>query len=149
VNDDRGAGERTGAGQWVGLAFGVPLILFGVAGLLHNGGVAHARTVAIWAGGLLVVHDALLVPVAMAVVWVIGRVTRSPYRNPVRAALLASALAVALAWPGVRGVGNLARNPTGHPFDTTRALVWVLIVVWLVAGAWVLLSSRRPSRRSG
>jgi hypothetical protein len=149
VNDEHEAAERTGAGLWVGVALGVPVIVFGIVGLLHDGGVAHARTVAIWAGALLVVHDAVLVPVVLAVVWVIGRVARPPYRDPVRATLLASGLAVALAWPGIRGVGNLARNPTVHPFDTTRALVWVLIVVWLVAGAWVLLSSRRPSRRSG
>jgi len=135
-----------GRGLWVGLAVGAPVTVFGVVGLIDQAGIERSLATLRWEVGLLVVHDALLVPCVLALVWAASHVLPRPVHAPVVAGLLGSALVVAIALPGVRGLGNPSGNPTVHPFDTTAALAWALAALWGVVLMWAVagaVSARR------
>jgi len=139
--------ERPGRGLWVGLVIGAPVVAFGIMGLVRDSSVSRVWSVTLWAGGLLALHDAVIVPIALAVVWAIGCVVPVAYRAPARFAVLGTALAVALAWPGLRMLGNPSHNPTVHPLDYGAALAWVVAAVWGAALVWtaVIVSRARSS----
>jgi len=145
--EDGPAVERPGRGLWVGLVIGAPVVAFGIVGLVRHSSVSRVWSVGLWAGGLLALHDAVLVPLVLAVVWIIGRIVPAVYRAPARFAVLGSALAVALAWPGLRMLGNPSHNPTVHPLDYGAALAWVVAAVWGAALVWtaVIVSRARSS----
>lgn len=144
------APPTTGRGLWVGLALGAPFVVVGAVGLFTHGGLDRTLAVARWGGALLLVHDLLLVPLVLALVWLVGRASPPAYRAPLVAALLASGLVAALAAPGVLGLGNPSGNPTVHPFATGPATAVALLAVWATAGVWcaVSASARRRRRRS-
>jgi hypothetical protein len=133
-----GGDATTGRGLWVGLAIGAPVMAYGVAGLVERAGLERTFAAGRWGAGLLVLHDAVLVPAVLLAVWLVQRGVARPWRAPVIGGLLASALAVAL--------GNRSGNPTVHPYDTGAALVAVLVAVWTVTGGIALLSARRMRR---
>jgi hypothetical protein len=137
-------------GFWIGLVLGTPLMVYGVVGLVDMTGWPRSLDVARWFAGGIVLHDLVLVPVALLVVWVLGRVAPSPVRTPLRVAVLASALLLALAWPALRGYGNRPDNATIHPLDYPSAVVTVLVLVWAWALAWSAwrLVRRRARRRA-
>jgi len=135
-------------GLWAGLAIGAPLVGFGIVGLVHNSSVSRVWSVGFWAGGLLALHDAVIVPLVLAVVWAIGRVAPAQYRAPARFAVLGTALAVALAWPGLHMLGNPSHNPTVHPLDYGTALAWVVAAVWGTALVWAVVSATRARSSS-
>lgn len=130
-------------GLWVGLAIGGPLVAFGIGGLVHDSSLSRVWSVGFWGGGLLALHDAVIVPLVLALVWAIGRIVPAQYRAPARFAVLGTALAVALAWPGLRMLGNPSHNPTVHPLDYGTALMWVLAAVWGTALVWVAVIATR------
>lgn len=133
-------------GLWVGVAVGAPVIAYGGVGLVTDGGRDRALVVARWMIALLVVHDAFVVPVVLAVIWLVHRLGAGGVRAPLTFALLASALLTALAAPGVLGLGNPSGNPTVHPFDTDAAWLEALAAVWVLAAAWALVSRRHSAR---
>jgi hypothetical protein len=128
--------EVPGRGFWIGLALGTPLMLYGVVGLVDQTRWSRSFGVARWFGGGILLHDLVLVPTMIGVVWVIGRATPSPVHTPLRVAVLASALVVAIGWPGLRGYGNRPDNATIHPLDYTSGVLTVLALVWAVALGW-------------
>lgn len=133
-------------GLVIGLVLGTPLLAFGIVGLVTSVPVANTISTATWAALLLALHDAVLVPVVLAVVWVVHRFTPAVVRAPLVAGVLGSALVAALAAPGVLDLGNPSGNPTVHPFDTGFASVVALGLVWLVVAAWAAVSVWRPRR---
>jgi hypothetical protein len=141
-----GGDATTGRGLWVGLALGAPVMAYGVAGLVERAGLDRAFAAGRWGAGLLVLHDAVLVPGVLVTVWLVQRSVARPWRAPLIGGLLASALAVALALPGVVGLGNPSGNPTVHPYDTGAALAAVLATVWSIAGGIALFSALRARR---
>lgn len=145
--EDGSAEGRPDRGLWIGLAMGAPVVAFGIVGLVHNSSVSRVWSVGFWAGGLLALHDAVIVPLVLAVVWAIGRIVPAVYRAPARFAVLGTALAVALAWPGLRTLGNPSHNPTVHPLDYGAALAWVVAAVWGTALVWtaVIVTRARSS----
>ena len=147
MNDDT---RTTPRGLWLGLAVGTPVIAYGLVGLATAAPVGRTFAVGWWAAGLLVVHDALLVPLVLALVYGVHRWAPRPVRAPLVAGLLGTALVLALAAPGVFGLGNPSGNPTVHPYDTTTATAGALALVWAGAvawGAWAALSARRVRSR--
>ncbi len=147
MNDDA---RTTPRGLWVGLAVGAPVIAYGLVGLATAAPIGRTFAVGRWAAGLLVVHDALLVPLVVVLVYTVHRWAPRPVRAPLVAGLLGTALVLVLAAPGVLGLGNPSGNPTVHPFDTTVATAGALAAVWAGAaawGAWAIFSARRVRSR--
>jgi len=142
--DDEQIAAIPGRGFWVGLVLGTPVMVYGAVELVQQTGWSRAFGVARWFGGGILLHDLVLVPIVLAVVWAIGRWTPPPVRTPLRAAVLGSALIVAVGWPGLRGYGNKPDNATIHPLDYGSAVLTLLVLLWVGALAW---SAWRLARR--
>jgi hypothetical protein len=134
-------------GLVVGLVLGVPVMAYAVRGALVDAADTHPPELARWIVGLALVHDLLVVPLVLAAGVVLRR--RVPPRAwpPVRAALLASAVLVAVGWPFVRGFGRSPGVPSLLPRDYATGLVLALVVVWLLAAAWIGLGTLLVRRR--
>jgi hypothetical protein len=139
--------DEPGRGLWIGLVLGTPLVAYGTFELIRQTGWSRSFAVARWLGGGLLLHDLVLVPTTLAVVWLIGRWAPRPLRTPLRAGVLATALVIAVAWPGLRGYGNRADNPTIHPLDYGTAVLTLLVLVWAVVGVWAAWSCAKRVHR--
>jgi len=131
--------EQPGTGLWVGLAIGAPIVAYGTWQLLHHSTAARTIAVARWAIGGVLLHDLVLVPVMLAVVWLIGRMIPGRAADAVRAGVLGTALVVAIDWAALNGYGHRTDNPSIHPLDATTAALTAVAVVWmLVAIVWAV-----------
>jgi hypothetical protein len=65
----------------------------------------------------------------------------------VRAALLTTAVLVAVGWPFVRGYGRSPSIPSLLPRNYATGLAAAVAVVWLIAAAWAALRLRRTRAR--
>ena len=135
--------EQPGTGLWVGLAIGAPVIAYGTWQLVHHSTAARTFAVARWAisGGLL--HDLVLVPVMLTVVWLIGRTIPSRAANAVRAGVLGTALVVAIDWAALNGYGDRTDNPSIHPLNATTATLTAVAVVWILVTIFWAVSWQR------
>ena len=113
---------------------------------MQQTGWSRSFGVARWFGGGILLHDLVLVPIVLAVVWAIGRWTPPPVHTPLRAAVLGSALVVAIGWPGLRGYGNKPDNATIHPLDYGSAVLTLLVLLWAAAAGVVGVASRSARR---
>jgi len=141
-----------GARFWIALALGGAVIAFGVAGLIGDLGVRAAADVAVWLGAANVADDLLLLPFACVAGAVLARLLPEPWRAPVRAALVTTAVVVIVALPALRGFGRdqVPDNPSVDPLNYATATVTVLAAVWAAAAAWLiarLVTSARGRRR--
>ena len=144
--------DEPGRGFWVGLGLGGPVIAYGVVQLVRRTGWPRSLATARWLVGGLLLHDLVLVPIVLVLVWVVGRITPRWLTTPVRTGLLASALVLALGWPGLRGYGNRTDNRTVHPLAYGTAVLTALALVWAAAAAWAgwrLVSGARAPRAPG
>jgi hypothetical protein len=119
---------------WVSAFVGWLVITIGIRGILDDSSATRPGDLARWFVVLLLVHDALLVPVVLIVGWLLGRVLPAGAVVPARLGLAASALIVAVAFPLVRGYGERGANPSLLPLDYGRNLAIALGLVWLVIG---------------
>jgi len=140
--------EPTGTGFWIGLALGTPLMVYGAVELIAQSGWDRSLGVARWFAGGVLLHDLVLVPLLLAVVWAIGRWTPQSVHTPLRVAALGTALVVAIGWPGLRGYGNKPDNPTIHPLDYGRAVLTLLALLWGAALVWSTWRIARRGARS-
>jgi hypothetical protein len=138
--------ERPGVGFWIGLALGTPVMVYGAYELVRQAGWPRAFDVAKWLGGGLLLHDLVLVPIVLAIVWALGQVPSPLVRNPLRAGVLGSALIAAVGWPALRGYGNKPDNATIHPLDYGRSVLTALALLWGAVAVWVLLALVRRRR---
>jgi len=138
--------DRPGLGFWIGLAFGVPVMVYGAYELIQQAGWPRAFDVATWVGGGLLLHDLVLVPIVLAVVWVLGRVAPAIVRTPLRVGVLGSALIVAVAWPALRGYGDRPDNATVHPLDYGSAVLTALAILWGAVLLWSVVALLHRSR---
>ena len=141
-------------GLLVGLAVGLPVIAYGVRGMLVDADRTHPAELAGWIVGAAVVNDALVVPVAMGAAWLARRITPARAWPPVRSGLLATGVVLLVAWPFVRGYG---RDPTipsllerNYAVGVTAAIgaTWIAVAVWIaVSIALAIVVGRRRGRR--
>jgi len=137
---------------WIALALGGAVIAFGVTGLIADVGVRSAADVAVWLGAANVVDDLLLAPLACVAGAALAYLLPEPWRAPVRAALITSAVVLIVAFPALRGFGRdqVPDNPSVDPLNYATATVTVLAAVWAGAAAWLivrLVTSARGRRR--
>ncbi|MBS2535466.1 hypothetical protein KGQ20_22130 [Catenulispora sp. NF23] len=88
----------------------------------------------------------LVLPLSLAVGWLIGKVVPVVVRPIVQGACLATALIVMIALPSVLGYGRDATLPSALPRNYATGLWTVLAVVW--AGAATLIVVRIVRRRT-
>ena len=84
------------------------------------------------------VHDLIVAPAAIAVGWLVVRFAPRAVKAPLQAALLLSAVLVAVSWPALRGYGRVASNPTYLPRNYANGLALSLAVVWAGGAVWAL-----------
>ena len=141
-------------GLLVGLAVGLPVIAYGVRGMLVDADRTHPAELARWIVGAAVVNDALVVPLAMGAAWLAHRITPARAWPPVRSVLLATGVVLLVAWPFVRGYG---RDPTipslldrNYAVGVAAAIgaTWIAVAVWIaVSIALAIVVGRRRGRR--
>lgn len=146
----------TGGAAPAPLRWRVPVAVTGLAALgfgtlqLVSGAGQFARlwSAVVWSAGALIVHDAVLAPLALAVGWALTRLLRAcgPRRVAAGGLLVAGCL-VLVALPALLAPG-VAGNPTATPRDYLGGLVRLLALT--AAGTVVLaLLAHRRHRRHG
>jgi hypothetical protein len=138
-------------GLLAGLAVGVPVMAYGVRGVLVDAADTHPAELARWIVGAALVHDALLIPLVAPAAWALRRVVPSACWPAVRAGGIATGVLALVAWPLVRGYGRDHGNPSLFPRDYGLGLAVTLAAVWLAAtaiGGALWLRRRGRSSRS-
>jgi hypothetical protein len=114
------------------VALGLGAIWYAVSGIASDPGarpMGHLRFLAT----VLIGHDLVVLPLALAVGAVVSRWAPGWARGPIHAALFASATVAVVALPFVLGVGRAPDNPSALPIHYGRGLLVVLAVIWAVA----------------
>lgn len=136
-------------GLLVGLALGLPVLAFGVRGVLVDGSRTHPAELARWLVGAALVNDLVLLPLALAAGGAARRVVPARLWPAVRTGLLTTGVLALVAWPFVRGYGQDPANPSLLPRDYSAGLVAAVGVVWLGVAAWaVAVTLQGRARRS-
>lgn len=130
----------------LGYALGLPFVAFGAYLVLNAAPWPALRSVAFWFGGGIVVHDALIAPLAILVGALVLRIVPTAARAPVQAALIITGCLAIATFPLVWGQGVDPSVPSQFPLPYGRNLLIVLALVWLVAGAFAIARARRPRR---
>lgn len=110
-------GTTSPRGLVVGLALGIPVMLFGVRGILLDARDTHPAELARWLVGAAAVHDLVLLPVVGGLGWALRRFTPPPAWPVVRAGAVAVGTLALVAWPYAAGYGASAGNPSLLPRD--------------------------------
>jgi hypothetical protein len=120
-----------------------------IAFALFGGGAASLGTSPYLTFVVRVTVSALFIvlPLVLAVGWLIGKVVPVVARPVVQGACMATALIVGISLPAVLGHGRQADLPSALPRDYATGLWTVLAVVW--ATALVLIVVRIVRRRTG
>jgi hypothetical protein len=122
-------------------------MVYGAVELVQQTGWPRAFGVARWFAGGILLHDLVLVPIVLTVVWAIGKWTPPAMHTPLRTAVLGTGLVVAVGWPGLRGYGNKPDNATIHPLDYRAAVLSLLVLLWVAVLAWSAWRLARPAER--
>ena len=139
--DPGGGGVKTV--RIVLVAAGVAMMTFAVVGALTSPDITLSRHLIFLVGALLL-HDALLGPVFIAVGVLVHRTVRPPYRAIVQGALIATAAVTFVALPFMLGYGRIADNPSALPRNYVGGYAIVVGAIWLGAAA---LIARRELRK--
>lgn len=136
--------ERHGVRFWIAFAVGGAVMAFGVRGALQHAAATHPRDLFIWLVGAGLLHDLVVAPLICATGLLLAHFLAEPWRTPVRAGLILSALVVLVGWPGLRMYGRdrVPDNLSAQPLDYSTAVLTVLAVVWLSVAVWTLLRVR-------
>ncbi|MFI7453599.1 hypothetical protein ACIBQX_39335 [Nonomuraea sp. NPDC049714] len=130
--------------RWLGYAIGGAFVALGLTGLVQD---IDPVGWALWAGGVLVAHDAVLVPVVLLAGVVVRRAGGS-----VRAGLVVAGLVTLATLPTVLALGRRADNPSILPLDYGRNLLIVLVLIALASGiyeTWTRAARGRAARGKG
>ncbi|HEX6423190.1 MAG TPA: hypothetical protein VFZ79_06900 [Acidimicrobiales bacterium] len=132
-------------GLLVGLAAGLPVVAFGVRGMLVDAARTHPGELARWIVGAALVNDLVVVPVILAAAWLGRRLVGRDLWPVVRAGLVTTGALALVGWPFVRGYGADPGNPSLLPRSYGAGLAAAIAAVWLVVAALAL--ARRTRRR--
>lgn len=131
---------------WAGAAVGWALIAWGIAGVARNALDTRPADLVRFVAGGIVLHDLLIVPLALLVALVVVRAVPRRMRRWVQAALVVAAPLALFAYPQLRGYGRIPGNPTALPHDYATNLTLVLLAL-AAALATVAVASAQWSRR--
>lgn len=126
--------------RWALAILGLGALAYGVSGWLTDDTVGIATFLVV----VLVVHDFVLLPVAVVVSALVVRFAPGWARVPAQLALYVSAVISLVALPFVIGKGRLADNPSAFPQNYGRGLLVILAVVWVATAVWAVLRRRWP-----
>ncbi|MEW2135637.1 hypothetical protein AB0892_03340 [Streptomyces sp. NPDC005409] len=140
MNGEETGPRGVGAGRWVLGAVG--LLLTGIGGR-QLAGVAAAEDVGVWLVGALVLHDALIAPLVLAVGFLIAAV---PARGPLRGALIVSGSLVLITLPLLVRPGA-PPHPSALPLPYGRNLLLVIGAVAVCAALVAVVSRHRRQPR--
>jgi len=142
---DESATRGGPVGPIVGSLVGVPILGYGLWGMLRDSALTHPPDATAWIVGSAVVNDLLLLPLLTAIGLVATRPLPVWARPVVRLGIAISVVLALVAWPEISDVGGDPRNPTVLPRDELTGLLAYLGVVWFV----VVLALVRRARVSG
>ncbi len=134
------------AGLLVGLAVGVPTMAYGARGALDDRGDAQPGDLARWMLGAALVHDLVVVPIALGVGFLAWRARRA-CTPAAPGAFLVSMSLVFVAGPYLRGYGRSAAVPSLLPRNYATGLAVYLAVIWTATAATVIVTRMRRHRR--
>lgn len=134
-------------GLLMGLPLGLPVVAFGLRGVLVDSSRTHPAELARWLIGAALVHDLVLVPLALAAGCAARRVTPARLWPVVRSGLLVTAALALVSWPFVRGYGQDPANPSLLPREHGAGLAAAIGVVWVAVAAWGLAATLRSRAR--
>ncbi|GAA2584184.1 hypothetical protein GCM10010411_16120 [Actinomadura fulvescens] len=115
-------------------ALGGTFIVIGLRGVLTE---SEPRSWAIWFAGVVLVHDAVLVPAVLLIGALTARLPGA-YRRAVRIALIVGGALVLVALPMSLSTGRRFDNPSLLPLSYGRNLAVVLALVLAVLAAWLI-----------
>jgi hypothetical protein len=117
---------------------------FGVRGALQDAAATHPRDFFVWVVGADLAHDLLIAPLVCVVGFMLARFLSEPWRTPIRAGLILSALVILVGFPGLRMYGRdrVPDNLTAQPLNYSTAVLTVLAIVWIGVAVWTLLRVR-------
>ncbi len=136
--------ERPGRAWWIGLVAGGAIFAFGLAGLLGDARQTVPGNWLAWVAAAVVLHDAVLVPAALAAGVLLTRVLAPALRAGAQATLTVCATVALISVPVVLAYGRRADNPSLLPHDYGRNLA---IVIGVILGVGILLTLVRQARR--
>jgi hypothetical protein len=101
---------------------------------------------AFWLAGGVVLHDAVLAPLAVAIGWIAARVLPAGLRRTSATACLVWGTLTVAFLPVLSGQGGKAGNDSilGRPYGWSWVVMTVLLLVW----AWVAARRGRRGSRS-
>ena len=70
------------------------------------------------------------------------------WRAPIQAGLMATAITVAIGWPGLRGYGRhlVPDNPSVQPLNYATAVGTVIGIIWAVVAIWLVTRAMTQRR---
>ncbi|MCR1783967.1 hypothetical protein KVF89_15605 [Nocardioides carbamazepini] len=108
--------------------------------LLSTQSLAQGGAVLVWAGGAVVAHDLLLVPVVLALGWLVRRYGRDPVARTAVAVLVLLGPVTLAAIPVFVGLGADPAMPTLLGRD--YGLGWGVLAIGIVGAGAALAASR-------
>ena len=133
----------------LGTVVGLPVMGYGVWGMLHDANRTHPTEAFRWIVGSALLHDLLFLPLVVGAGWLLARPFSQRNRMAVRFGVGVSAMLVLVSWPFVRGYGSDPTVPSLLSRNYAWGLAATLTVVWGAVGASVLgvARSRKFRRR--
>lgn len=144
VTDGTHALRRMRRLRTVLIIVGVLLMLYAVLGAVSDPTdrlVGHATFLL----AVLVGHDGLLMPLAIGIGAVVGRLVPILARGVAAAATYVSGVLVFVALPFLLGFGATPDEPSALPLNYSRGLIITLAIVWVAAAATVVYRRRRAA----
>ncbi len=138
----------SGVAFWIGAVVGIGIMVFGLRGIFINAGATQPVEFAKWFIGADLLHDLVIAPLVALVGVVVVRLLSRPWRGPVQAGLMATAIVVAVGWAPLHGYGRVTAigNGTVQPLDYSTAVATVVGVIWALVLVWLAVIAVRRTR---
>jgi hypothetical protein len=140
---------------WTTTALGWIIIAGAVVGAFSDRRDARPLQLVRWVIGGALIHDLLWLPLVALAGVALTRATRGRLPRVVTWGLATSVVLVIVAWPFVRGYGRQRGNPSLLPRNYAAglaaylALIWLVVLGFLVVGALRRAATQHPREPSG
>lgn len=134
---------------WICVVVGWVLIVVGIRGVIVDARFTRPPQWSAWFVGAAAFHDLIVAPLVFVVATILLRRLRRPYRAPVHAALVMTALMTVGTLPVVLRLGEPTGNPTVLPNDATPPLLMVLGAIWVSTVVGLLRARSRTRGAKG